>query len=112
MSLNESSQINNNYALLNNSYKSIFENEVDPNKQSSVSLTLGIHIIVIAILIEFIIMFQKNGFFNLLSLLMALGIFLMNYFDRVYIQLVFYEMITSIVLDIIWFCFKFNVIYE
>jgi hypothetical protein len=52
---------------------------------------------------------MKFGFFNLLILFMALGIFIMNYFDRVYIQLIFYGMIISIVLDVVWFCFKFDV---
>jgi hypothetical protein len=47
-------------------------------------------------------MFVRHHFVNILALMMILAIFLLNYFDKLYIRGCIVALVTSVVLDIFW----------
>jgi len=56
----------------------------------------------VATLFELILMFVKDPFISSLAYLAVFGIYLLNYFDRYYVRVCMYLLLTSVVLDIIW----------
>lgn len=59
---------------------------------------------------EIITVIADYNFYGLLVLLFVASIFLLNYFDRVYIKFLFFNLIISIILDAIWLAMKFDVV--
>jgi len=52
--------------------------------------------------LELILMFHKDHFYNALVYLSIFAIVLMGYFDKYYIKFVMANLVLSIVLDLIW----------
>jgi nucleoside permease NupC len=66
-------------------------------------------IAVVALLVEFILMFVKHHFLSLLCVLFVLSVFLLNYFDRNYIKFLLIFIAVTIAFDIAWLVIHFQV---
>ena len=64
----------------------------------------------LSLLMDIITVMAHYNFYGLLVLLFVASIFLLNYFDRVYIRFIFFNLIISMILDAIWLAMKFDVI--
>lgn len=68
------------------------------------------YLTVLAFLMDIITVMANYNLYGLLVLLLVTSIFLLNYFDRVYIRFLIVNLILSIILDAIWVAMKFDVI--
>lgn len=88
---------------------SIFADEITLEYKLSRGLTFVAYLSFICLLMEMIVMNNKMHFLNLLTILSVLSIFALNYFDRLYMQLVFLLLLLSIAADSVWLAMKIDV---
>jgi hypothetical protein len=71
-------------------------------RENSNTLKLTFLITVILFVLELILMFHKNHFYNALVYVSIFAIVLLGYFDKYYIKFVMVNIIVSIVFDFLW----------
>jgi hypothetical protein len=88
---------------------SIFADEINLDYKLSLGLTIVAYIAFGSLLLELVMMMGKFNYYGLLVLTFLVSIYLLNYFDRVYIRFVFFNLIISIIFDAVWLAMKINV---
>lgn len=73
-------------------------------------MTIVANLTALALLMDIITVMAHYNLYGLMVLLFVASIFLLNYFDRVYIRFLFFNLIISMILDAIWLAMKFDVI--
>lgn len=76
--------------------------DVPSARENSVSLKLTFLLVVIMFVIELILMFHKDHFYNALVYVSIFAIVLLGYFDKYYIKWVMGNIVVSIVFDLLW----------
>jgi hypothetical protein len=71
-------------------------------RENSTTLKLTFLITVILFVLELILMFHKDHFYNALVYISIFAIVLLGYFDKYYIKFVMVNIIVSIVFDFLW----------
>lgn len=88
----------------------IFAKEI-PQSSSGQSTDLKVAFLLAVVLtcFEIIIMFHKHHFYSLLAYISVFAIFFLGYFDLHYMRFVKINLLISVVLDLVWLIFNFNV---
>lgn len=76
--------------------------DVPSARENSVSLKLTFLLVVIMFVIELILMFHKDHFYNALVYVSIFAIVLLGYFDKYYIKWVLGNIVVSVVFDLLW----------
>jgi hypothetical protein len=76
--------------------------DVPSARENSVSLKLTFLLVVIMFVIELILMFHKDHFYNALVYISIFAIVLLGYFDKYYIKWVLGNLVASVVFDLLW----------
>jgi hypothetical protein len=76
--------------------------DVPSARENSVSLKLTFLLVVIMFMLELILMFHKDHFYNALVYVSIFAIVLLGYFDKYYIKWVMGNLVVSIVFDLLW----------
>ncbi len=71
-------------------------------RENSTSLKLTFVITVALFILELIIMFHKNHFYNALVYISIFAIVLLGYFDKYYMKFILVNLALSIVFDFLW----------
>ena len=88
----------------------IFAKEIPSNQSgSSTDLKVLFMLTIILTCIEIVIMFHKHHFYSLLAYLSVFAIFFLGYFDFYYLRFVKINLLISVVLDVVWLIFNFDV---
>lgn len=88
---------------------SIFAEEVNLEHKLSLGLSLSAYLGLLALFLELLCMLGRFNYYGLLVDTFVLAIFLLNYFDRVYIRFVFLNLLLSVILDAVWLAMKIDV---
>ena len=76
--------------------------DVPSKRENSGSLKWTFIITIILFILELIITFHKHHFYNLLIYIGIFSIVLLGYFDRYYMKFILFNIILSIVFDLLW----------
>jgi hypothetical protein len=76
--------------------------DVPSARENSTSLKLTFLLTVILFVLELILMFHKDHFYNALVYISIFAIVLLGYFDKYYIKFIMVNLIVSIVFDFLW----------
>jgi hypothetical protein len=76
--------------------------DVPSARENSVTLKLTFLLVVIMFVIELILMFHKDHFYNALVYVSIFAIVLLGYFDKYYIKWVLGNLVISVVFDLLW----------
>jgi hypothetical protein len=86
--------------------------EEGPEQPAPAPCTVGLEPLLYLALLSFLIAlfngFGKPNFYNLLAFLFVLGIFGLNYYDRLYFRACLGAVAASVVLDILWLILNFG----
>lgn len=93
----------NNSRISDNYHDSVlFANEPGTFDRPSTDLKIVLIVAVVWLFFEFINMFHKHHFYNLIACCFVLSIFFLNYFDKKYIQFLLVFVAATCVFDIVW----------
>ena len=70
--------------------------------EESTSLKVALIVLLLSFMMELILMFVKDPFISCMAYILVFGIYLLNYFDRSYIRLCLFALLTSVILNIVW----------
>lgn len=76
--------------------------DVPSARENSTSLKLTFLLTVIMFVLELILMFHKDHFYNALVYISIFAIVLLGYFDKYYIKFIMINLIVSIIFDFLW----------
>jgi hypothetical protein len=76
--------------------------DVPSAREDSVLLKLTFLLAVIMFMLELILMFHKDHFYNALVYVSIFAIVLLGYFDKYYIKWVLGNIVVSIIFDLLW----------
>ena len=65
-------------------------------------MKLALILLLVSFLFELILMFVKHHYLNSLAYIFVFGIYFLNYFDRTYIKVCLFTLLSSEILDILW----------
>jgi hypothetical protein len=71
-------------------------------RENSISLKLTFLLTAILFVIEIILMFHKDHFYNALVYVSIFSIVLLGYFDKYYIKFILANILISIIFDLLW----------
>lgn len=86
--------------------------DVPSARENSLTLKLTFLLTVILFVLELILMFHKNHFYNAMVYIAIFAIVLMGYFDKFYIKFILANLIISIVFDFIWLICQSSVLFN
>lgn len=76
--------------------------DVPSARENSLTLKLTFGLTVILFVLELILMFHKNHFYNAMVYIAIFAIVLLGYFDKYYIKFILANLLGSIIFDFLW----------
>jgi hypothetical protein len=88
---------------------SIFADAVSLEHKLSLGLSLTAYLAGIAFIMDLLCMMGRLNYYELLVDALLMAVFLLNYFDRVYVRFLCLNLLLSVILDAAWLAMKIDV---